>query len=185
MCAAIPSRQDVASSQNTARTRLRSCHPGRNGRKVFQDVCGLCPFGEIVPRGTQGMAAVQRRVAGTQDRFVGDVLQFDRPLLEEIDGITQRGDFDDRKTPPLHENRALEKLVVQFILPAILVERAAAQAENMSSRALWFKALLSSARADALVRKSSFDSSAFRNRDRSHGRSASSRGDHGQISRSS
>lgn len=141
MCAAIPSWRGVASSLNTAWARLRPGHPRRNGGKVLQEVYGLCPFGEIVTRGTERMAAVQGGVTGPQDRFVGDILQLNRPLLEEIDGIAKRGDFDNRETPALHENRTVEKLVAHFILPAVHVERAAAQAENMSSRALSFKVL--------------------------------------------
>lgn len=147
MSAVIPSWQDVASSQNTARTRYRTGHPRRNGRKIFQDIYGLGPFGEIVPRGTQGMAAVQRRVAGTQDRFVRDVLKFDGPLLEKIDGVAKRGDFDDCETPALHETGLSKSLSFTSSLPAILVRRVSSQAENMSSRALSFKAWPSSVHA--------------------------------------
>lgn len=106
----------VCSSQNAARPRLRSRHPRRNRWKVLQDICCPCPFGEIVARGTQRMATIQGGITGPLDGFVGNVLQFDRPLFEKIDGVMQGGDLHNRETALLYENGTLEKLVVHLIL---------------------------------------------------------------------
>jgi hypothetical protein len=65
------------------------------------------------------MAAVQSGITGPQDRFVGNILQLDRPLLEEIDSIAKRGDFDNRETLALYEYRTVEKLVVHLILLSV------------------------------------------------------------------
>ena len=113
----------VCSGENAARTRLRPCHPRRNRRKLLQDICSLCPFDEIVARRTQRMAAIERGVTGTADCFVRNVLQFDRPLFKEIDGVTDRGDFHDREASILYENRAVEKLVVHLILSLFSLSR--------------------------------------------------------------
>lgn len=118
----------VCSSQNATRARLRSCHPRRNRWQVLQDICSLCPFGEIVARGIQRMATIQCRVTRTPDRFVGNVLQFDRPPFEKIDGVMEGGDLHNRETSLLYENGTIEKLVVHLILR--LVSRGIRQASR-------------------------------------------------------
>ena len=56
------------------------------------------------------MAAIQRGVTSTKDRFVGNVLQFDRPLFEKINRVTKGGDFHDGEASTFYENRTVEKV---------------------------------------------------------------------------
>lgn len=56
------------------------------------------------------MATTKHRITSTPDCFVGNILQFCRPLGEEIVGIPKSGDLHNREFLILYINRTLERI---------------------------------------------------------------------------